>query len=269
MGAEGTPKRSVFFKVRVGLLLAALVLVVLYAIRDVRSRRARTEWDHTLSIALVLVEQRPLAAGVTPALRARVPSLEERMTSELHRHRPDAPTPFTFRFVGPVTYPDPPPTPDGDGIADLAAHAYRTWRWTQAVDGAAGESLSGYDSRIYLVARPPASEERQVVEGVSQDGGRIGIVSVELDADMADLALIVVAHELFHTLGATDKYDASGRIKVPEGLAEPQLRPVLPQRYAEIMARNRPVSVAEEKVPTRLDEIAVGLVTASEIGWLR
>ncbi len=269
MVREGAPKRTVFFKVRVGLLLVALALVILYAIRDVRSRRARTEWDHTLTIALVLVEQRPLAAGVTPALRARVPALEERMTSELRRHRPDAPPPFAFRFVGPVSHAEPPPTPAGEGLADLASHAFATWRWTQAVDAAAGESLSGYDSKIYLVARPPASEERQVVEGVSQEGGRIGIVSVELDADMADLALVVVAHELFHTLGATDKYDSAGKIKVPEGLAEPQLRPILPQRYAEIMARNRPVSAFEEKVPTRLEEIAVGPVTANEIGWLR
>ena len=39
------------------------------------------------------------------------------------------------------------------------------------------------------------------------------------DADSADFALVVVAHELFHTLGAEDKYDAQGRALVPLGLA--------------------------------------------------
>jgi hypothetical protein len=102
---------------------------------------------------------------------------------------------------------------------------------------------------------------------VSEQGGRIGAVSVELDHDMADLALIVAAHELLHTLSATDKYDDQGRTKLPDGLEEPARLPLYPQRFADLMARNRPVSPTEEKIPQTLDEIAVGPATAREIGW--
>jgi hypothetical protein len=86
---------------------------------------------------------------------------------------------------------------------------------------------------------------------------------------MVDFTLFVVAHELFHTLGATDKYDASGRTLVPKGLAEPDRLPRYPQIFVEVMARNRPVSSDEEKVPESLDELAVGPTTAKEIGWTR
>ncbi len=258
--------RGLFYKVRVGVLATILVGVALYAVRDVRSRRARKDWERTLSIALVIVNDGPLAPDAVPALRSRVPALEERLASEAERRGVRAP--FAFHVVGPVEHRVPPPAPSGDGIADLAAHALASYRWTSDVDAKTGESLSSYDSRIYLVAHAPVSEDRQVVEGVSEDGGRVGTVVVDLDASMADLALVVVAHELFHTLGATDKYDERGHARVPEGLAEPGRVPLYPQRFAEIMARNRPVGPAEEKVPIRIDEVAVGDLTAREIGWV-
>jgi hypothetical protein len=106
-----------------------------------------------------------------------------------------------------------------------------------------------------------------MVEGESEEGGRIGAVEVELKASMADFALFVTAHELMHTLGATDKYDASGRAVFPGGFAEPERAPLFPQQLAEVMARNRPLSASDERPPDTLDELAVGAVTAREIGW--
>lgn len=106
------------------------------------------------------------------------------------------------------------------------------------------------------------------MEGESEEGGRIGFVEVELADDMADFALFVAAHELLHTLGATDKYDAAGRARVPEGLADPERAPRFPQLAAEVMARNVPLSATQERPPESLDELAVGPTTAQEIGWL-
>jgi hypothetical protein len=80
--------------------------------------------------------------------------------------------------------------------------------------------------------------------------------------------VFVTAHELFHTLGAEDHYDSDGRVRLPDGLAEPGLVPLFPQRRAEIMARNRPVSSTEEVRPGTLDELGVGPSTAREVGWL-
>ena len=61
----------------------------------------------------------------------------------------------------------------------------------------------------------------------------------------------------------------AGLARVPDGLAEPSRTPLYPQRFAEVMARGRPVAAGEEELPKSLDELAVGDATAREIGWIR
>ncbi|HSO30945.1 MAG TPA: hypothetical protein VLT33_00475 [Labilithrix sp.] len=256
---------------RVGILLTVLFVVVLWAVKDVRSRRARNAWDHTLDVSVTLVRIEPVDDAAIGALRARLPLLEDRLAAELHRYRPGAPRPFRFHLAGPVDGLPPPAAPASDGPVDLASYSLALSRYLSDVDGRAGLEARFYDSRIYLALRKPRLALRTLVEGRSEHGGRVGVVEMELDdgAEAAHLPLIVVAHELLHTLGATDKYDAAGRTAIPVGLAEPERVPLYPQRFAEIMARNRPVSPTEEKVPGSFEEIAVGSATAGEIGWLR
>ncbi len=264
-------KKRAFFRVRVSILLVVLLGVVFYAVRDLRSRMARNDWDRTVDVALVLVTVRgtpPVDDDAIAALRARVPALEARLEAEMRRHAPErAIRPFTLRVFGPVEAPTAAPTPQGDGPPDLAKQALDLARWLHELDPRAGVEPKHHDTRIYLTLTRPASTERMSIEGLSEEGGRIGLVDVELDATMVDLALFVVTHELMHTLGATDKYDAKGLARVPDGLAEPDRAPLYPQRFAEIMTRSRPLSPTEGVAPTSLDELAVGARTAQEIGW--
>ncbi len=263
------PRSRTFFRIRVAILLTILVGVLLWAWRDVHSRRARRDWDHTLDVAVVLLRTTPMDAAPVHALEVRLATLDAQLSAEMKRYRPDAPKPFAFAFFGPVDVATAPPEPDGDGVIDLAKHSWSMSRYMSTVDAAAAFDPSAFDVRIYVLVRPPTSALRQMVEGFSEQDGRIGTVSVELDVDSADFALLVVAHELFHTLGATDKYDAQGHSLVPLGLAEPERSPLFPQSFVEIMARNRPVSASEERVPERLAELRVGPTTAREIGWAR
>ena len=153
--------------------------------------------------------------------------------------------------------------------ADLVRHTLALSAFVKEVDARAGLDPDHFDVRIYLAVKNPRRAQRTLVEGRSEQGGRIGLVEVELDAETPGLPLIVVAHELMHTLGATDKYDAAGRTLVPLGLAEPERVPMIPQRFAELMARNRLISATEERVPGDVHEVAIGPTTAREIGWLR
>jgi hypothetical protein len=266
--ARAARKRT-FFRVRVAVLLTVLVGVLLWAWRDVRARRARNDWDHTLYVAIVVMRLERVDDAALAALRARVPALEDRLAAELRRVRPDAPRPFRLTLVGPVDASAPPPAPEGDGPLDLVRHALALSSYVKDVDARAGVEPDLYDVRVYVAVKRPRLAERTLVEGRSEQGGRVGLVEVELDAETPDLPLIVVAHELLHTLGATDKYDAGGRTAFPLGLAEPDRVPPFPQRFAEIMARNRPISASEERVPGDVAEIAVGPTTAREIGWIR
>ncbi len=258
-----------FFRVRVSVLSTVLLVVLLWAWRDVRSRHGRNTWDRPLSVAVVLVRVGRLDDAAVAAFDDRVAALDTRLTDERRRYRGDALRPFVLSVLGPVDELQGAPKAQAESLAGAVKHAWQVWRWIAHVDRAAGVQPSEYDSRIYVAARAPADEDREMVEGESEEGGRLGIVEVDLDASMADFALFVVAHELFHTLGATDKYDETGRTLVPSGLAEPDRVPPLPQAFTEVMARNRPIQPGIEVPPTSLDELAVGPATAAEIGWTR
>jgi hypothetical protein len=269
MSAAGT-LGSLFFRARLWLLASILLAVAAWALLEVRSRRARRDWDHTLNVAVVILQLAPLDEAALPALRARSRTMETRLAAELQRYRAGAPQPVSLSLFGPLAVTAPPPQLGGDGILERASHAYAQWRYLRGINAAAGVDAGTFDSRIYVTARPANATAPALVEGASEDGGRVGTVAVDLDAAMADLALIVITHELLHTLGATDKYDATtGKVQAPAGLAEPLATPLYPQRFVEIMARNRPLSPTEEKAPDTIADVAVGPATAREIGWLR
>jgi hypothetical protein len=263
--AAGSPG-SRFYYARLTLLLALLFVVVTYAIHDVRSRHARKEWDHTLSVAIVVIRHGAVDDGSINALRDRAPALASRLESELHRYAPSAKAPFAFTVFGAIDGMQPAPTVNGDGLVALASYAWDLHRWTSNIDSRVNLVAGAYDSRIYVTAEPPTSK-KHMIEGASEPGGRVGVVTVDLDALTIDYALAVIAHELFHTLDATDKYDEGGHTRVPDGLAEPDLAPRFPQRLVEVMAQGRPTSPTEEKTLDVIDELAVGPATAREVGW--
>jgi len=252
---------------RVALLLAVLAIVLVYAAHDIAARRSRNEWQRTLDIALVVVTEPGTDASATAELRTRAPELARRLTAEFRRYRPGAPAPFAFVHYGPVPLERAVPVVSGDDLAAAAHYAWDQRAFTRDVDARAGVPTGGFDARLYLVVRRPT--ERSVVEGASEHGGRVGIARAELDHGTVDLALFVAAHELFHTLGASDHYGPDGRALLPDGLAEPELSPQFPQRKAEVMARNRPVSAASERRLESLEELGVGPATAREVGWSR
>jgi hypothetical protein len=264
----GKRSRGWAFRIRVGVLLTVLATVLLYAWRDVHARRERTAFRRTLRVALVIVEAEPVEQRALALLRARIRKLEDRLAAEFHRYRPDGPRPFALVAFGPVPEVVPPPRRVDAGLIGLGRRAWELLRFTRDVDARAHVPSRGFDTRLYIVARP-AHGAQAFVEGASEQGGRVGVALVDLDESMADFALFVAAHELFHTLGASDKYDAAGRTRFPEGLAEPDRVPQLPQRFAELMAENRPIDALHEEPPGSLDELAVGPSTAAEVGWQR
>ncbi|HEY3256623.1 MAG TPA: hypothetical protein VGJ91_21845, partial [Polyangiaceae bacterium] len=83
MFAEATP--YVGSRIRLGVLLGLLVATAAWAWHDVRSRRARTEWQRPLEVAVALVQLGVVDPNAVLALRARFPVLEARLSEEYHR----------------------------------------------------------------------------------------------------------------------------------------------------------------------------------------
>jgi len=73
-----------------------------------------------------------------------------------------------------------------------------------------------------------------------------------------------------HTLGATDKYDpVSGRPIFPDGYAKPGQTPRYPQYFAELMAGRIANSATTATIPSSLDEVLIGALSAREINWVQ
>lgn len=260
--------RGWFYRLRVGVLSSMLAAVTLWACYDVQDRRARNEWAEPLRVGLVLLRRGAVDSEALDALRLRARVLEERFAEEYGRYQPQSPKPMIQILpYGPVEVFEAPPSEPGSSVLERLVHAVKLWRYTRAVDRAAGVPSHQLDSRIYVLAEPPSAGS---VEGFSETRGRVGVARVDLDFETIDLALFVAGHELLHTLGATDKYDErTGKTLIPLGLAEPLQVPLYPQHHAEIMARNRVTSPHSEARPSRLSELRVGRRTAEEIGWTR
>lgn len=121
--------------------------------------------------------------------------------------------------------------------------------------------------RIFVLYHDPSALQ-VVPDSHGLQKGLIGVVHAFAAKGMAGTNNIVIAHELLHTVGATDKYELStGAPLYPSGFADPDREPRYPQQQAEIMAGRRAQSATEFDMPATLRDVVVGAITADEIRW--
>ena len=120
------------------------------------------------------------------------------------------------------------------------------------------ELYINYDTRGDDFASHSRGSERQ----------RLAIANVNLDERNPTYALITIAHELAHALGADDLYTEDATARFPEGYVEPTRDPLHPQRFAELMAVDIPTSRYGEREPVSMDEVRIGYHTAALMGWI-
>lgn len=254
---------------RVAVLLVILAAVALYAFQVTQRRAARTDWDRTLRVGLIIVEQEPVDPALIDDLEGRIGALESMLADQAERHDAPATPPFQFSILGPTSLSETVPSlPVGANFIDRLKYKFALDKYLGPVDDQL--NYAGLDARVYLLVQPPAADEDpRFVEGLAELGGERGLVEVDLASDTVDLALIAAAHELFHLLGATDKYGPGGSVLIPDGLAEPDRSPRFPQTRAEIMARLIAISPVSAVLPTTFGAVVVGETTAREIGWVR
>lgn len=257
-----------FYYVRVSVLSLVLVGLLIFAALDRARRSARRDWQRPLSVALILLQEGELQPAALDRLQQRVETLEAVLEAEFARYGGGF-RPIVFRQFGPVPEASTVPVP-----AAQASFWHDLWlslelgAFARENDRAAGLTRDHFDGKIYVRLSAPRSQRRSLVEGLGEEGGRIAVTSLELREDSADFGLFVVAHELFHLLGASDRYGPDGLAELPEGLGDPGLVPLFPQLRAEVMARGRVIEPGVEEPPGQLGELAVGSRTALEIGWL-
>jgi hypothetical protein len=121
--------------------------------------------------------------------------------------------------------------------------------------------------RMFVLYHDPATLEH-LPDSHGLQKGLVGVAHVFADRAMAGSNNVVIAHELLHTVGASDKYDlGSGAPLYPSGFADRDRKPLYPQDEAEIMAGRLALSPQEWDMPRSLRNVVVGPETALEIRW--
>ena len=124
------------------------------------------------------------------------------------------------------------------------------------------------DIQVFVIYFDP-KENQRLAHSLGLQKGLIGVVNAFADKKMSKQNNIVIAHEILHTVGASDKYDPrTNQPLFPVGFAEPDKDPSFPQNKAEIMAGRIPVDINKAESPRSLKKVLLGEATAIEIRWL-
>ena len=158
----------------------------------------------------------------------------------------------------------PPALEPGANRLSVALWSLRMRYWAWQVAAPPGPAP---DIKLFILYHDPAISPA-VPHSVGLQKGLFGVVHVFADGGMKGSNDTVIAHELLHTLGATDKYDLrTHQPAQPDGYAEPEREPLYPQSFAELMGGRIAVSSTESTTPESLQQVIVGAKTAIEIGW--
>lgn len=171
--------------------------------------------------------------------------------------------PFEFVMGDEISFSPPAPPESNNPVAvmfwSLGLRAY-AWSMTPQTEVEP-------DIKLYLVYHDINTTPMLGIS-TALEKGRLGRINLFADRSYHQKNLVVIAHELLHTVKASDKYDLNTNQPIfPQGYAEPQKLPLHPQLLTELMGGRLPITHEHAQMPTSLAETVVGEITAKEIGW--
>jgi hypothetical protein len=251
-------------RLRIAVLLYVLLFV---AAAQYFTTRQTTDWDAPLWVDIYAV-----AGDAEPATRRYIDELsstefadaEAFLAREAKRYGVDLDQPFKLRIIGEHRDALPELAPDAGAVGVLSWSLRMRWvaarrQWQS--DGPSGDIV------VFAVFHEP-TQGTALDRSTALDKGLIAVANLFADRAAHGGNQIVLAHELLHTLRATDKYSLTSNAPLyPDGYAAPEARPLLPQTKAELMAGRIPLDERRADMPTTLRDVVIGPATAREIGW--
>ena len=252
-----------FKAVRIFILLLILASVALGAWRD---KTRSVEWKNTLPVHVFLIngDGSPVVDDYLRSLTINdFKPIETFMHDEAARYGRTSNASVEIELGGKIDSKPPEPPVNGNSLEAVIWSLKLRW-WVYRNTNVVGPSPQ---VKIILLYFDPAQIKR-LGHSTGLQKGLIGRVNVFATHDMAKQNNVVITHEFLHTLGANDHYDpATNQPVYPDGFAEPDLKPLLPQHFAEIMAGRTPISQTEAAIPESLADVLIGSKTAIEINW--
>ncbi len=266
--ATGTPKSSggLFKSIRIFILLLILLIV---GLNTFLSGIRATSWDNTLWVGVY-----PINADASEAVEQYIDRLDEDaylpiadfFTAEAERYELALGDPVKMILAPEVESHPPSPPTSGNPLA-VIWWSLKMRLWVYQSDSYT-ESPSP-EIKIFVLYHAPGEEER-LENSLGIRKGMFGVVHAYADYGLQPKNHVVIAHEVLHTLGASDKYDPATRLpRFPGGFADPEQSPLYPQQLAEIMGSRIPQSESQAVMPASLDFTVIGDNTAREIKWVK
>lgn len=249
-------------------VLILLLILLFVALNTYFDRVYSTDWNIPLRVALYPINgdgSAEVEQFIDQLPSDRFESLEEFFKEEANQWGLAMEQPVSFRSAPELE--ELPPELDRD--ANVLSVMWwslrmRYWAWqSPELPGAAP------DIKLFVVYHNPALTP-VLSHSLGMQKGLYGVVNVFADRSMLGSNDVITAHELLHTLGATDKYDPRNNQPLnPIGYADPTQQPLLPQTYAELMGGRIPISSAKSEIPESLRQVVIGPLTAAEIRWTK
>lgn len=249
---------------RVLILLLILSFVIIKSFQE----NADLNWKNSFFVAVY-----PINADGSPQTQQYIQSLRssdfevvsDTLNSEAKRYGLSLYRPINLMLGSQVTQLPPSPPINGsylDVIVWSLKLRYYGWKYQQEFK--LKPKINLYVLYYDPVKFPVLSHSTALAKG------RVGKVNLFASQKQHEQNMVIVAHELLHTLGATDKYDFANNLPIyPDGFANSQQQPLYPQIKAELMAGRVALTPTRAVTPDRLNQTVIGEKTAREIGWLK
>lgn len=255
-----------FKTLRIIILLALLAFAAIYTQEQ---RLSTTGWYQTTTVVIY-----PINGDGHPDTKAYIEQLTLKhfadidafFDREAKRFRLLSNHPIDTE-LGPIIDNHPPEPPaDRDNVLAVMFWSLKLRYW--AYQNTPDDESNSNRIRLYALYYQP-KDGAALDHSLGLQQGLLSVVHGYATAEQTRQNQIVMAHEILHTVGASDKYDASNNYPIyPDGFASPDKQPLYPQRYAEIMAGRRALSQTEIEMPPHLGLVKIGPKTAQEIKWL-
>ena len=247
-------------------ILFLLLVLLAVAVATWRDRVRSTQWRVPLYVAIypIAADDSPVTAGYIKTLNStRFTDIDRFFAREARRYGVGQEVPIKTRLQAPLH--GRPPTRDANaGLFGTMLWSLKLRYWAARVTRAATDPA---DIRIFVLFHDPALINH-VPHSLGLQKGLIGVVYAFATGEMDGGNSMVIAHEMMHTLGATDKYEAGSNAPIfPQGYGDPSQNPLYPQRTAELMGGRRMLSPTAWEQPTDLNEVVIGPASALEIRW--
>ena len=248
------------------------IAVLLFILATVAHRawlqEQHLQWKDPINVALFPINadgNAEVSAYIVNLDKVQFQLIADFLAEEAERHGLALGRPFELRLAPSMNQlPPRPPQKGGLMQAVMWSMHFRWWSWRHSP-----ETAVPADMQLYLLYHDP-KQHKVLPHSTALNKGRLGLINVFADHKYENQNAVVIAHELLHAVGATDKYDPStNQPAYPQGFAEPGKQPLYPQDFAELMAGRIPLAKDRAEMPADLSETMIGDMTAAEIGWLR